>query len=136
MKGIFFPFWYVVCIIMREKTGAFLRKNRRVSFSYVLRIILRQEIGAFLSKIPARPIPTIFRPVPYFLLHHIVLFFSALYTGTYCMTPHTEFGDVAGNNIFSPAKCRKVNRECVPGSQTKIMIFSTYLLFTVFENKF
>ena len=38
------------------------------------------------------------------------------------MTPHTEFSDVTDNDIFSPAKCRKVNRECGPGSQTKLSL--------------
>ena len=38
------------------------------------------------------------------------------------MTPHTEFGDVTDDDIFSPAKCRKVNRECGPGSQTKLSL--------------
>ena len=38
------------------------------------------------------------------------------------MTPHTDFGDVADVDIFSPAKCRKVNRECGHGSQTKLSL--------------
>ena len=36
------------------------------------------------------------------------------------MIPHTESGDVADDNIFSPAECRKVNRECGPGAPTKL----------------
>ena len=38
------------------------------------------------------------------------------------MTPQTESGDVTNDDIFSPAKCRKVNRECGPGAQTKLSL--------------
>ena len=38
------------------------------------------------------------------------------------MIPHTASGNVAYHDIFSPAKCRKVNRECGPGAQTKLAL--------------
>ena len=36
------------------------------------------------------------------------------------MNPHTEFGDNANDDIFSPAKLRKVIREGADGATTKV----------------
>ena len=38
------------------------------------------------------------------------------------MIPHTEFGDNANDDIFSPAKLRKVIREGADGAATKVAL--------------